>query len=293
MKAHLRALHSGKHIQVKCMLIDGFDFPTNMCSFKQIITIRDGLAQFQRLRNGRTLVLEDLLTMRNVFQHCVESLSPNGWREGDSREVAECPHCIKKDANTNLITATADLRIFDDMRKKRRTTAGSMNVVVSSEEEGYSGKLEHHRKRRINYVRPFVMMATILASPSASSPSIAHVSSLIVIHDSFLPSTPPSSLSPIEEPLGEVGFNVEGGELFSWREYLNAQEFPYNLDEHSLSEFVISLQVLLAEASMVSLDLSEGIGRVEATKRELENNFQDPKESLGESLRAVLQYEKR
>ncbi|KAH1082028.1 hypothetical protein J1N35_021789 [Gossypium stocksii] len=136
-----------------------------------------------------------------------------------------------------------------DMSKKRRTNAGSMNVVVSSEEEGYTGRLEQHRKRRTDYAGPFTMMGALLASPFTSLPSIAHVSLLIVIHYSFLPSAPPSiplsSLPPTEEPLVEVGLNVGS-----------------------------------AEASMASLGLSEGIGGAEATKKELEDNFQDTKQAL-------------
>ncbi|KAH1107179.1 hypothetical protein J1N35_010947 [Gossypium stocksii] len=115
------------------------------------------------------------------------------------------------------------------------------------------------------------MMITIPTFPFGSSPSIAHVSSSIAIHDS----SPPSSLPPTEELLGEVGLNVKGGKLFSWCEYLSAREFPYNPSDvtNKLKELDPPFQVLLAEASMVILGLSEDISGAEATKRKLEDNF--------------------
>ncbi|KAH1097948.1 hypothetical protein J1N35_014869, partial [Gossypium stocksii] len=33
----------------------------------------------QRLKRGRTLDLVELVSVRNVFQHCLENLSPNGY----------------------------------------------------------------------------------------------------------------------------------------------------------------------------------------------------------------------
>lgn len=71
-----------------------------------------------------------------------------------------------------------------NMHKKRKTNTRLKNVVVSSEEEGDSGRLEQCHKRRIDHVGPSTMMVATPASPSTSSPSIAYVSSLITLHDS-------------------------------------------------------------------------------------------------------------
>ncbi|KAA3458956.1 pentatricopeptide repeat-containing protein [Gossypium australe] len=54
----------------------------------QNLLLDDTVAQFQRLRTGCLLVLEDLITTKNVFRYCLEGYIPNGWRLGDSEEIS-------------------------------------------------------------------------------------------------------------------------------------------------------------------------------------------------------------
>ncbi|PPD88510.1 hypothetical protein GOBAR_DD14556 [Gossypium barbadense] len=60
-----------------------------MCLFKRTIEIDCGKAQLARIFIASPLIVEDLITMRNVFLYCLEGRSPNGYRPGDSREVVE------------------------------------------------------------------------------------------------------------------------------------------------------------------------------------------------------------
>ncbi|PPR89185.1 hypothetical protein GOBAR_AA31498 [Gossypium barbadense] len=44
----------------------------NMCLFKRTIRTDYGKAQLKRLRRGSLSIIEDLITVRNVFSYCVE-----------------------------------------------------------------------------------------------------------------------------------------------------------------------------------------------------------------------------
>ncbi|KAH1129263.1 hypothetical protein J1N35_000641 [Gossypium stocksii] len=93
-----------------------------------------------------------------------------------------------------------------------------------------------------------------------------------------------------------VGMGGEAGKLFYWCEHLGTREFPYspnNVTNHLMVFLLevtkdctclanssngvkkLSLQVLLAEDSMVGLGFNEGISGVEVSKREYDNSYQN------------------
>ncbi|KAK5794117.1 hypothetical protein PVK06_035320 [Gossypium arboreum] len=51
--------------------------------------LRTFLHNIVKLRNGHVLDLEEVLIVRNVFQHCILNLSPNGWRQVDADNDAD------------------------------------------------------------------------------------------------------------------------------------------------------------------------------------------------------------
>lgn len=56
-----------------------------------------------------------------------------------------------------------DLRVvLRDMRKKRMTDMGAVNVIISSKEEADNGRLESRRKRKADHAGPSVMRAQSL-----------------------------------------------------------------------------------------------------------------------------------
>lgn len=83
-------LNRCKDIWVKYNFGIGVDFPNglsipskSMCLTKREIIFEVGWGQYYRLRKGRILYLEEVLTIRNVFQHCLLNMSPNGWQPID------------------------------------------------------------------------------------------------------------------------------------------------------------------------------------------------------------------
>lgn len=42
-----------------------------------------------RLQVGNSFIIEDVITVRNVFLHYLEAYSPNRYKWGDNREAAE------------------------------------------------------------------------------------------------------------------------------------------------------------------------------------------------------------
>ncbi|KAH1064156.1 hypothetical protein J1N35_029143 [Gossypium stocksii] len=89
------------------------------------------------------------------------------------------------------------------MRKNRRTNIEVANVVVSSKVEEDSVILEQHQKKRTDHAEPFAIVVTTSVSPIVSSPSVAHVSSLVFAHISSsldVPSNSPSTYTPSYPP---------------------------------------------------------------------------------------------
>lgn len=81
-----------------------------------------------------------------------------------------------------------DVRAFIlDMCKKRKANVRVTNVVVSSEEEEDSARLEQPHKKRIDCAGPFVIVVVTLTFSVSSSPFIAHMSSPGAIHVSLSP----------------------------------------------------------------------------------------------------------
>ncbi|KAK5843209.1 hypothetical protein PVK06_005657 [Gossypium arboreum] len=89
------------------------------------------------------------------------------------------------------ITRVMDLRV--DLRarwKKRRTNARAVNVVVSSEKETYSCRMDFCHKKRENYAGPFAVTTSTPTFPSVSSQNMGHKSSPIAAHSSSPPPLP-------------------------------------------------------------------------------------------------------
>ncbi|KAH1113935.1 hypothetical protein J1N35_007313 [Gossypium stocksii] len=140
-----------------------------------------GKALLKRLHVGNSLVIEDFITVRNVFLYCLEGHSPNGYKRGDSRKLAkelgttrsswgdseETTSTLREINEAMEITKDMDLQAnLRAQRKKCRTDARVINVVVSSEKETYSGKIEFCWKRRTNCAGPSALMATTPTFPS-------------------------------------------------------------------------------------------------------------------------------
>ncbi|PPS12061.1 hypothetical protein GOBAR_AA08587 [Gossypium barbadense] len=77
------------------LLSEGFRFPTRWSSsskdmriFQRSLASDEVVAQYQRLRVGRVLALEKVLTAKNVFRFCLKDLSLNGWRASDNQQIA-------------------------------------------------------------------------------------------------------------------------------------------------------------------------------------------------------------
>lgn len=83
-----------------------------------------------------------------------------------------------------------------------RTGTSTINVVVNSEDDSNSGRLEIHHKRRANHAGTSAMITT--ASFSASSQTTVHESSpILACGNSPPPSICPLSVPPLMElPLG-------------------------------------------------------------------------------------------
>lgn len=159
---------------------------------------------------------------KNFFYSCCK-IRPRSW-------VVLASSRVKNDAGINLITALANTRIVGDagiarssgsdsedttrisreinkameitkamdlratlraQRKKCKTDARAVNVVVSSEEETGNGRLEFRRKRRPDCTRLSVVTATTSVSPLASSKTLARESSPIATRGISPPLQPP------------------------------------------------------------------------------------------------------
>ncbi|PPR96879.1 hypothetical protein GOBAR_AA23794 [Gossypium barbadense] len=180
----------------------------NVCIFQQTVRTVRGKTWLGRHIAGNSLVIEDVITVKNVFLHYLKGHSPNGYMRG-------LPH-TESNPFVNLLPTPTNVRVVDDVRKVRslgrdsedttsislefndvveatevmdlraalraqrkrpRTSTSTVNVVVNNEEDTDSGRLELHRKRRADHARTFAMM--IIASPSLSLQIAAYESSLV------------------------------------------------------------------------------------------------------------------
>lgn len=76
-----------KYIRVVCKLNFGFSFPTqwslpreSVCTKSQSEDAQGAERRYKRLKKGRILDLVELVSVRNVFQHCLKISSQNGYR---------------------------------------------------------------------------------------------------------------------------------------------------------------------------------------------------------------------
>ncbi|PPS08897.1 hypothetical protein GOBAR_AA11754 [Gossypium barbadense] len=54
------------------------------------------ITQFQRLHASRPLIMQTLITVKNVFKYCLKGFSPNGWRPSDNQEVVESVSAVSE-----------------------------------------------------------------------------------------------------------------------------------------------------------------------------------------------------
>lgn len=128
-----------------------------------------------------------------------------------------------------------DLRAsLRDMRKKRRTDVGAINVVIKKKEEENSGRLEYRCKRKANHVGPSIIIAITPTAPLVSLLSVARESSLIFTHGSSHPTThiciPPLSLALAEEPPAKYD-----SELLLGHGHLSTKELHNTIEKRKTS----------------------------------------------------------
>ncbi|KAH1121683.1 hypothetical protein J1N35_004843 [Gossypium stocksii] len=110
----------------KSRLTNGFDFLTewftsrgDMCLFKQTIKTDGCKNQLERLCTGNPLVIEDLITMRNVFLHYLVGIAPMDI----SRMIVE-----------KLLTIIGDVDIVRSSRNdSKKTTSTSREINEAME----------------------------------------------------------------------------------------------------------------------------------------------------------------
>ncbi|KAK5775690.1 hypothetical protein PVK06_043613 [Gossypium arboreum] len=76
----------------QALRVQGIDIPNfayELSIHKGSHRTNGGEAQLRRLHVSSSLVIEDVITVRNVFLYYLEGHNPNGYKWGDSREVVE------------------------------------------------------------------------------------------------------------------------------------------------------------------------------------------------------------
>ncbi|KAK5846258.1 hypothetical protein PVK06_002541 [Gossypium arboreum] len=150
-----------------------------------------------------------------------------------------------------------------------RTGTSTINVVVNSEDDSNSGRLEIHHKRRANHAETSAMMITASFSTSSQT-TVRESSPILACGNSPPPSICPLSVPPlIELPLGNRS------DLALSHKNLNREELQDIMGKWRASMFNSSLQVLFIEAYVISVGLEERIGRIKAIQRKLEVNLKE------------------
>ncbi|KAH1031855.1 hypothetical protein J1N35_044029 [Gossypium stocksii] len=144
-------------------------------------------------------------------------------------------------------------------------------MVVSSEVETNSGRMESRNKRRTDHAGTFTMMATIPTSPTTSSQIVTYESSSVTTHDN----SPPPYISLLVVPLVEE-LPTKNNEVAKRK--ICADDSFGSSQKSVLLTLNSSLQAFLGKASVISLSLKEKIIGIEATQRKIEGNLKSTRE---------------
>ncbi|KAH1108476.1 hypothetical protein J1N35_012244 [Gossypium stocksii] len=190
---------------------------------------------FFHLLNDYQISLGPICNLRSDFEEMTSI----------SREINEVMEATK------TMNLRATLR---DQRKTRRTGVSAVNVVITSEENMDSDRLERRCKKRVNHAKTSTMMVMPLLHLSR-----AHKVRLAKNLNS--------------KKLWDIESKWRAPVLETVKRKLCTDESSESSHESELLTLNSSLQSFLVEASMISLGLEERIGKTEVVERELESNL--------------------
>ncbi|KAH1048088.1 hypothetical protein J1N35_038872 [Gossypium stocksii] len=219
-----------------------------------------------------------------MFHHYLIYLNLNGWRPIDDNNGEDTMAVLPTDQESG----TNHLMIIVDVDNRLVGNAGTIRVVEENSGESTSLPLEideymdirsfmknvqggpsvreFHRKKRKHRVETSGDVAsTITVPPVVSSLPVYLLRERLPTEDTFgkFPYCPT-----------EMGEQWRDSSLEEAKKHVCPSASSNCMRKPSLKELILSLQVALAEAGMVSVGLAEGIGEEEVKKIETKNAYQ-------------------